>query len=180
MTLLLTTLWLLFPAAIANMVPVLIARIPFLAVPIDGGLSWRGHRITGDHKTVRGFLFGTLAGALASYAEYLAHPLVADFIIIDYGVIPPLILGASLGFGALVGDSVKSFFKRQIGIPAGESWAPFDQLDWVVGALCALSFFIPVTLLMAVYAFSIGIPLHFFIRWLGGLILAALPRHTSV
>ncbi|MEK9177136.1 MAG: hypothetical protein AAB923_02455, partial [Patescibacteria group bacterium] len=55
----------------------------------------------------------------------------------------------------------------------GNSWAPFDQLDWVVGALIALALFVPVSPLMAAYALLIGVPLHFFVRWIGSLIALA-------
>ena len=40
-----------------------------------------------------------------------------------------------MGFGALAGDLVKSFFKRRIGINPGAKFIPFDQTDFVVGAL---------------------------------------------
>jgi CDP-2,3-bis-(O-geranylgeranyl)-sn-glycerol synthase len=33
-----------------------------------------------------------------------------------------------------VGDAVKSFFKRQIGVAPGASWIGFDQLDFFIGA----------------------------------------------
>jgi hypothetical protein len=32
-------------------------------------------------------------------------------------------------------DSVKSFVKRRVGIAPGAPWIPFDQLDFVIGAL---------------------------------------------
>ena len=35
----------------------------------------------------------------------------------------------------MAGDSAKSFLKRRVGIPPGESWILFDQLDFVIGAL---------------------------------------------
>jgi CDP-2,3-bis-(O-geranylgeranyl)-sn-glycerol synthase len=35
----------------------------------------------------------------------------------------------------MAGDSAKSFLKRRRGIPPGESWVPFDQLDFVIGSL---------------------------------------------
>ena len=50
-----------------------------------------------------------------------------------------------MGFGALFGDALKSFFKRQIGIRPGHSWMPFDQVDWIVGA---------VILIFPVYVFA--------------------------
>jgi CDP-2,3-bis-(O-geranylgeranyl)-sn-glycerol synthase len=37
--------------------------------------------------------------------------------------------------GTLGGDALKSFFKRQLDIPPGESWIPFDQVDYVLGGI---------------------------------------------
>ncbi|MEM3153941.1 MAG: CDP-archaeol synthase, partial [Candidatus Woesearchaeota archaeon] len=44
------------------------------------------------------------------------------------------------GIGALLGDSIKSFFKRRLGILPGRPWIPFDQVDYAIGALAAGSF----------------------------------------
>lgn len=46
-----------------------------------------------------------------------------------------------MGAGALIGDAVESFFKRQAGIAAGKSWVPFDQVDYIIGG-CLLSLFV--------------------------------------
>jgi CDP-2,3-bis-(O-geranylgeranyl)-sn-glycerol synthase len=51
-----------------------------------------------------------------------------------------LLIGLLLGVGALVGDAVKSFIKRRIGIPPGNSLAIFDQIDFVIGAIIFISF----------------------------------------
>ena len=40
-----------------------------------------------------------------------------------------------MGFGALTGDVIKSFFKRRAGIAPGKKFIPFDQTDFVIGAL---------------------------------------------
>jgi len=56
------------------------------------------------------------------------------FKLLDYNEINPLIIGPLLGAGALIGDMIKSFFKRRVGIKPGSSWIPFDQIDWIVGA----------------------------------------------
>jgi CDP-2,3-bis-(O-geranylgeranyl)-sn-glycerol synthase len=45
------------------------------------------------------------------------------------------LFGAALGFMALVGDAVKSYFKRRRKIARGGSWFPFDQLDFVAFGL---------------------------------------------
>jgi len=34
-----------------------------------------------------------------------------------------------------MGDIIESFFKRRIGKKRGESWVPFDQLDFILGVL---------------------------------------------
>ena len=52
-----------------------------------------------------------------------------------------IVFGLLMGFGALTGDLIKSFFKRRIGIKPGGKFIPFDQTDFVVGALV---FIIPV------------------------------------
>src|SRR5437773_6411567 len=45
------------------------------------------------------------------------------------------LLGVLFGAGAMAGDSAKSFFKRRLGVEPGRPWIPFDQLDFVLGAL---------------------------------------------
>ena len=129
---------LLLPAAAANMAPVFMRHMPFLDMPLDLGLSYRGTRMLGDNKTVRGLV----AGIFASTITLLVYAAFADslspYALMDYGAIDPLTWGPLLGFGALFGDAVKSFFKRQRGIPPGRSWPPFDQIDWIVGALIVL------------------------------------------
>ena len=39
------------------------------------------------------------------------------------------------GFGTGLGDLVKSFFKRRIGIKPGGVWPVFDQVDYILGFL---------------------------------------------
>ena len=55
-----------------------------------------------------------------------------------------LTIGFLLGFGALFGDSVKSFFKRRLSIKPGRPFIPLDQLDYSIGSLLFVSIiFIP-------------------------------------
>ncbi len=137
----LLALWIFFPAALANMAPTISNNIPILkyvSQPIDMGKKIRGKRILGDHKTFRGLISGVIGGFLGgivqmilytnfSWARSMAGP-------IDYSTPEILLIGAVLGFGALLGDSVKSFFKRQINIPPGKGWFPFDQMDFIIGS----------------------------------------------
>jgi CDP-2,3-bis-(O-geranylgeranyl)-sn-glycerol synthase len=135
-------LWFFAPAGIANSSPVFANKIPLLSklgMPIDGGETFRGKRIFGDHKTVRGFLVGILTGIVVALIQMFLYKnnswIVEMSSTVDYGDPLVILLGAFLGFGALAGDAVKSFFKRQLSIPSGSSWFPFDQLDYIVGGL---------------------------------------------
>ena len=47
------------------------------------------------------------------------------------------LISASLGFGAILGDHAESFVKRRLGLPSGTAFIPFDQTDYLVGALLA-------------------------------------------
>ncbi len=119
------------PAGVANATPVLANKIPLLRTwhtPLDFGLSWRGKRLLGQNKTWRGLVTGTLlAGATAT--------LLASLNGRHDALLTALALGLVMGLGALVGDAVESFFKRQFNIRAGRSWFPFDQIDYIIGGL---------------------------------------------
>ncbi len=123
--------YLMIPAYLANMAPpVLAKRIPWNA-PMDFGFSLGGIRIFGDHKTWAGFFSGLVVAVLAGLLlSKIYWPF--DFSAVQWSVL--------LGFGALVGDAVKSFFKRRVGIKSGRPWIPFDQVDYTVGALAFGSF----------------------------------------
>ncbi len=132
----LQVLWFFVPAFLANMSPVLVQRrFGYLAVPIDGGRTYRGTRIFGGHKTWRGLLAGIVVGILAYEAQRCAYGLGAGtgLALIDYTV-HPILPGLLLGVGTGVGDAIKSFFKRRVGIAPGHSWPVFDQLDFMAGA----------------------------------------------
>lgn len=121
-------IWLLMPAALANMAPVFATHfnwLPSLNLPIDNGLKWRNRRLLGDNKTVRGFLIGGLVAALVSLFQ------------------GGILQGTIIGLSALLGDAAFSFLKRRLGISPGAPWIPFDQIDFVVGALIATWFFVP-------------------------------------
>lgn len=135
-------LWFFLPAGIANASPVFANRIPGLqklGIPIDFGKKIRGKRIFGDHKTVRGFVVGTSTGLVVGLVQYAALSQIAwlqNMSLIEYNsALWSAMLGMFLGFGALAGDAIKSFFKRQFSVPSGRSWFPFDQIDYIVGGL---------------------------------------------
>lgn len=135
------TLWFFLPAMTANMAPVLVSHsqtLRSLAYPLDGGHTWRGKRLLGNNKTLSGLVLGLLAGGLTGLLQHwlYSYPAPQSISIVSYNsVSASFSLGVLLGAGALVGDAVKSFFKRQRNIPAGQSWLPFDQIDLVLGAI---------------------------------------------
>jgi CDP-2,3-bis-(O-geranylgeranyl)-sn-glycerol synthase len=87
-------------------------------------------RLLGSHKTVLGFLAGVATGVLVTRMQYGIH---APWSLVDYR--HWLLLGLGLGGGAMLGDALKSLIKRMLHIRPGARWIPFDQLDFVVGAL---------------------------------------------
>lgn len=146
-------LWLLLPAMVANMAPVFAAGyhlLPTLNRPLDGGRTWRGARLLGDHKTIRGFVVGALAGAATAGLQSL-FSLDALNIGTPLQQMPSaLAFGAYLGTVALLGDAAKSFLKRRLRIKPGKPWPVFDQTDFAAAALLALTPFLTITFLHAV------------------------------
>ena len=131
--------WLLLPAGFSNMTPVFVKKVNFLNYPIDGGATFCGRELLGANKTWRGLFFGTIAAIIIAYLQVFLYPYVQGFTLLDYSKVNPFMLGLLLGLGALVGDSVKSFFKRQMGISPGQTWWFFDQVDWIVGGFFFLA-----------------------------------------
>ena len=128
------------PAYIANMAPVLIAKPGLgecLARPIDGGRTWRGKPILGKGKTWRGLFAGVLAAILIALIQMLLfkYDFFRSISVVNFDEVNFLIFGALAGLGALIGDSIKSFFKRRIGIKSGAPWPIADQLDFIIGFL---------------------------------------------
>lgn len=130
--------WLVIPIYVANASAVIVGG----GTPIDFGKTWKdGHRILGDGKTWRGLFAGTFLGMTAGFgltvaASYLSASEYSFLGLTNFEGFPFMIpILFSLCFGALLGDVIESFFKRRIGKDRGQDWIPFDQLDFIVGAL---------------------------------------------
>ncbi len=146
-------LYLMLPAYFANMAPVIARKINLFAYPIDFNKQINKNPIFGKNKTYRGLVFGVVFALAIAFAQFLLYgaEVFRNISFFDYQNWH--IFGILMGLGALLGDLVKSFFKRRIGIEPGEKFVPFDQTDFVVGALL---FIIPVfDLTLKIFIFSL-------------------------
>lgn len=127
MSYLVPLVYLMIPAYLANMTPPLVRYWKGWNRPIN-------KRWLGDHKTVVGFCSGVIVAVAVTFVQSKINW--------HGGLLPyaqwPL-LGLAFGLGAMGGDSLKSFLKRQRGIRPGHRWIPLDQLDFVIGALICVS-----------------------------------------
>ncbi len=129
-------IWLMLPAYVPNSSAVLFAG----KTPIDFGRTFvDGKRIFGPGKTWRGLIGGTIVGIilglLLQLIEESAHLGLPSF--------DPLYVVVTLSLGAMLGDLIKSFFKRRLGLSRGRPLPLADQLDFVIGAWVLTYVFFP-------------------------------------
>ncbi len=124
------------------------------AIPLDGGATFRGRRVFGTNKTVRGLvvMVPATAGSFALVAQ-LAGRGQPDAV--GLWALPTwqyALLGAWVGLGFMLGELPNSFVKRQLGIAPGARargaaravWQFVgDRADSGLGMLCALSLAVP-------------------------------------
>jgi CDP-2,3-bis-(O-geranylgeranyl)-sn-glycerol synthase len=121
----------MLPAYVPNPVAALLGG----GTPIDLRKNYSdGNRIFGEGKTYRGLFYGILAGILTGlFLIWIDNrfPLAS---------LPQhtLLSVTLLATGALLGDLVKSFFKRRFGKERGTKWPVADQYDLVAGAFLLL------------------------------------------
>jgi CDP-2,3-bis-(O-geranylgeranyl)-sn-glycerol synthase len=118
------------------MAPIIVKKIfKSLAVPIDFNKKINNKPIFGKNKTFRGLIFGIIFAIIFTYFQFILYSnnILVGLVIIDYS--NWLLIGFLMGFGAIFGDLAESFVKRRLNYEPGKSVVPFDQLDFVVGAL---------------------------------------------
>lgn len=169
--------WFFLPAGLANMIPIIVAKLPVIKywdAPIDCGKTYRGKRLLGSHKTWRGLVSGIILATLtlwvqqmlvAHYAELqnLTHQ-------VDYASLPVLIVGPLFGIGALGGDALESFFKRQKGVAPGHGWFPFDQTDYIIGGALATAPYVRLSILQYVELLILWLIVHLIASYIGFLL----------
>lgn len=159
--------WFMLPAFIANGAPLLAARMPGIDrwnARLDFGKRFHGRPLLGSHKTWRGLLSGMV---ISTFVLWLQQVAAANFGFAEaftgglkYADFPTLILGPLFGFGALGGDALASFFKRRRGVGSGKSWIPFDQIDYIIGAVIVSLPFVVLSVRQYILIFIIWFLMH--------------------
>ena len=166
----LSLVYFMLPAYFANMMPVICKNIfNFLNKPIDFGASWKGKVILGNHKTVRGFIVGIIAAIVVVGLQVFLFEQVEiarSISIIDYSNINIYLLGFLFGFGALAGDAIESFIKRRKGLKPSQSWKVWDQLDYVIGSIILVWFFVDLSFIDVIIIMALSFTLTVIINYL--------------
>jgi CDP-archaeol synthase len=143
-----------------------------LLLPLDGGATFRGKRVFGENKTVRGFVVMVPAAAAAFAALHAAISRLAPTIAAELWRLDTVgyaALGAIAGLGFMLGELPNSFVKRQLDVAPGMAppsragtAATFvvDRLDSIVGMLVAISLFVPTSWMTWAYVLLIGPGIH--------------------
>jgi CDP-archaeol synthase len=141
------------------------------AAPLDGGLKFRGRRLFGANKMVRGFLMMVPATG-ASFALVAALLAASPTGLAGLWPLSPggyALLGLGAGAGFMAGELPNSFIKRQLDIAPGAAAhgrfaRPFffivDRLDSIAGMLLALTLFVPVPARVWMYLVLFGPAVH--------------------
>jgi len=155
------TLYIFSPAILGNMAPIFAAYynwFPSLARPADFNKKFNHVRILGDNKTIRGFLLSIIIGFIVGLFQYFLItnvPLANTYLLTNNSFATTIISAITISFGALLGDAVGSFIKRQLHIPPGSSFPVVDQIDYIVGALFFAVIFFPITTAHILTAFML-------------------------
>lgn len=148
-----------------------------LAIPLDGGRTFRGRPIFGENKTLRGFVV-MIPGASLAFAA------VATVVSLPRGVPPATLwqltsvgyaaLGAWAGFGFMAGELPNSFIKRRLGILPGQAptsrlttaiCLAIDRTDSIVGMLAAVTVAVPTPWTTWVWVLVLGPSIHWLFSW---------------
>ena len=133
-----TVLWIMGPAYLANTVAVLTGG----KYPIDQGRTLSdGNRILGDGKTWSGLLGGTLGGIMFGVildtgdGRMTLERLTGEEHVQSLWSENPVMVFFLLSFGALFGDMAASFYKRRQNLLRGDKFAILDMYDFIFMSL---------------------------------------------
>ena len=143
-----------------------------LLIPLDGGARFRGKRVFGENKTVRGFIVMVPAAAATFALLHLTLSRVAPAVAGDLWRLDTAgyaALGAWAGLGFMLGELPNSFIKRQLDVAPG--MAPpgkvgtavtfiVDRIDSIIGMIVAISLVVPTPWMTWIYVLIIGPGIH--------------------
>ncbi|MBI5347081.1 MAG: CDP-2,3-bis-(O-geranylgeranyl)-sn-glycerol synthase [Candidatus Aenigmarchaeota archaeon] len=156
--------WLIAPAYGSNAFPPLVGG----KRSVDFGRTFRGKRIFGDGKTIEGSLAGILFGLLIGSIQLLFQPALSA-LISPYGpfifLTLPLVL--LLSMGAIAGDMLGSFIKRQLCIERGKPAPLLDQLDFIVVSILFTYLFFGMALEVIVFIIIVTPVIHYVANIIG-------------
>jgi CDP-2,3-bis-(O-geranylgeranyl)-sn-glycerol synthase len=180
----LQVLYLLAPLLVASAFAGVVQRFDLLSGlrrPIDGGRTYRGHRIFGDGKTWRGVVVAVV-GCVATVAlqKYVIGDRAGWLLLVDYDRIPVVPFGAAMGAGASLGELPNSFVKRQLGIAQGKATSGplallffvWDQIDLLITAWPLIWYWVQPSAAVVVMSFVVGLVVHPTVSLIGYLVRA--------
>jgi CDP-archaeol synthase len=150
--------------------------VPSLRRPLDHGVTWRGRRVFGDGKTWRGVavaIIGSIATLFVQRAVRASVPALLQ--VVDYARIDPVLFGATMGLGAMLGELPNSFVKRRLGIPPGGTgrglravaFYAWDQIDLLTGAWPLIAIWVRPSAGFVAASFLVALLLHPIVSLIG-------------
>jgi len=142
------------------------------SIPLDAGMTWRGRRLLGAHKTLRGFMVIVPSAGLAFTRAGVLREALPGWLAAGIWQISPgalFWLGAWAGFCFMAGELPNSFYKRRRGIASGripaagcERFACLfaDRVDSTLGLLIGVSCAVPVPGLSWIWILLLGPVAH--------------------
>lgn len=126
---LLQALQIAIPSYISNASPVFLSKIK--THPLDFGKKCKdGNRLLGDGKTIEGFFIAILTATIVGIIQnYLIN--INNY---SYFLNIPIFAYSLIGFGAMFGDSISSYFKRRNNLKRGEKGGIIEMIDFVIGS----------------------------------------------
>ncbi len=178
-----------FPLIFSNVIHMLFVRfqwLSFLAHPLDAHKTFRGKRIFGDSKTLRGLIIVTLLTAVFSEIQkyiLLNNETLQPYSILSFQEIHAFMYGLGFGFFYMIFELPNSFIKRQLDIQPGmrsqqRSWVFFsllDQADSIIGAVLYLCIFYNVSWQFGIITILAGTGIHLFFNVL--LFILGIRKH---
>jgi len=133
--------------------------------PLDGGMTFRGRRLLGANKMLRGLLVMPAAAAVAFPAlgalrERLPAAAIWDLTAEEYAL-----LGFACGLAFMLAELPNSFLKRQFDVPPGEAprerWLQpvcflLDRCDSVLGVMVVVAVTMPAPAETWFWVFMLG------------------------